>query len=247
MKDLHLDVYPTKGGELIVRQGDALPLKEPTKVDFTGELPSVSRYLAIHGWSGALTDRDTNENFVHPEKAIITVNRQARSIKLVTDCKSAYSHTIIGQLALSDEIKQFNINPEGKTQTREELVKLLRFNKRFFADKGKHAEILAAYQKFNVTTTGGLKVETDNRGNKDLGYQSKVTTELPDAFFLEIPIFKGYAPVKFMVEICLDVSAAEARFWLESPELAEVVETQAKALIEDELKLIGDKYVVVFQ
>lgn len=246
MKDLNLYVETDKG-EVVFRQGEAMPVKEPTKVDFTGELPSVSRYLAIHGADGSLNDKDGNENYVHPEKAIITVNRQGRSIKLVTDCKSAYSHTITGQLELSDEIKQFKINPAGDTQTREQLVKLLRFNKRFFADKEKHAEILTAYQKFNVTTQGGLKVESDNRGNKDLGYQARVTTELPEAFFLEIPIFKGYAPVKFLVEICLDVSAAEARFWLESPELAEVIEIQAKNLIEDELKLIGDKYVVVFQ
>lgn len=246
MKDLNL--YTTiEGGEVVFRQGDALPLKEPTKVDFTGELPSVSRYMAMHGYSGNLADREQNENFVHPEKAIITVNRTARSIKLVTDCKSAYSHTITGQLELSDEIKQFKINPAGDTQTREQLVKLLRFNKRFFADKEKHAEILAAYQRFNVTTSGGLKVESDNRGNKDLGYQNKVTTALPEAFFLEIPVFKGYEPVKFMVEICLDVSAAEARFWLESPELAEVIETQAKTLIDEQIKLIGDKYVVVYQ
>lgn len=246
MKDPNLYVETDKG-EVVFRQGEAMPVKEPTKVDFTGELPSVSRYLAIHGVEGTLTDKETNENYVHPEKAIITVNRAARSIEVVTDCKSPYSHKITGKLELSDEIKQFNINPAGETQTREQLVKLLRFNKRFFADKEKHAEILAAYQKFNVTTQGGLKVESDNRGNKDLGYQNKVTTTLPEAFFLEIPIFKGYPPVKFMVEICLDVSAAEARFWLESPELAEVVETQAKSLIEDEIKLIGDKYVVVYQ
>lgn len=253
MKDLNL--YTTvEGGEVIFRQGEALPVKEPTKIDFTGEMPSVSRYLAIHGVDGKLNKPyvplvigEGNENYVHPEKAIITVNRAARSIELLTDCKSPYSHKITGKLELSDEIKQFNINPSGKTQTREELVKLLRFNKRFFADKAKHAEILAAYQKFNVTTSGGLKVESDNRGNKDLGYQNRVTTDLPEAFFLDIPVFKGYAPVKFMVEICLDVSAAEARFWLESPELAEVIETQAKTLIEDEIKLIGDKYVVVYQ
>lgn len=34
---------------------------------------------------------------------------------------------------------------------------------------------------------------------------------------------------------------------LESPELAEVIDTQAKTLIDAEIKLIGDKYVVVYQ
>lgn len=247
MKDLHIDVYPNENGELIVRQGEALPLKEPTYINFTGELPSVNNYLAKHGVDGDIKDPDNNVNHVKRETAIIYVNRQEKSITLVTDCRSPYSHSIAGKLELSEELKKFAINPSGTTQTREDLVKLLRFNKRFFSDKAKHAEILSAYQKFNVTTTGGLKVESDNRGNKDLGYNARVTTELPQSFFLEIPVFKGYPAAKFLVEICLDVSDASARFWLESPELEELIEVRAKELLDAEIKQFEKQYTVVYK
>ncbi|HUS00599.1 MAG TPA: hypothetical protein VMY77_02670, partial [Chitinophagaceae bacterium] len=51
-----------------------------------------------------------------------------------------------------------------------------------------------------------------------------------------IPIFKGFDPVRFRVEVCLDVTEGSARFWFESVELHEIMIKQVDEIFDEELK-----------
>jgi hypothetical protein len=69
---------------------------------------------------------------------------------------------------------------------------------------------------------------------------------VPELISLTLPVFKGYPAVKFAVEICLDVTDSDAHFWLESVELADLMEKQRDELMQTEIdKMTG--YVVMYR
>ncbi|HNH23051.1 MAG TPA: hypothetical protein PLY26_12930, partial [Ferruginibacter sp.] len=129
----------------------------------------------------------------------------------------------------------FFIN-KNKTFTKEELVKLIKFNKLFFDDKEKHAEMLLAFQKVSSTVNISANDSSDDRGNKERAYVKNVTSNAPTEFILNIPVFKGFPAVRFRVEVCLDVTEGSARFWFESVELHELTQKQTDEIFEEQLK-----------
>ncbi len=257
-KEMHFYIEPTEKGNVTFRQGDALPLREPHVISFTGELPSVANYLKKHGCTIApKTSRDEaaklnddaigyDANYVDPRLAIIIVDKKNLSIKLLTDPKSAYGHTIIGQLVESDELKKFAIN-QNKTYNREQMVKLLRFNAMYFTNKESHDKLLESFQKLNLSVSSSIGASSDNRGNKDVAFKKEVGNQLPKDFIISVPLFNGYDPVNILVELCVDVSESTAVFWFESVELAELQITKRDELIREQLEGVEDTYVVLYQ
>jgi hypothetical protein len=63
---------------------------------------------------------------------------------------------------------------------------------------------------------------------------------------MNLPIFKGQDPKRFMVEICLDVTDAAASFWFESVELSDLTELDGELILKEELESCAD-YVVIWK
>jgi hypothetical protein len=219
------------GKEIIIRQGSALPLKEPNIIRIEGDLRSVGAF--IKGRSGASSGHSTQE--LDETKVIVYTDYKAMTIELLTDPESAYGATVKGRLEESDELKRFYINKE-KMWKKDEFVKLLKFSKMYFSSPEAHEKVLAAYTYFTADTSGHINDTKDTRGNKDVAFKKSVTTNIPLNFMLHIPIFKGEKHKKFSVDICLDVSESSALFWLESVELAEMIEKEKNVLFEDAMK-----------
>lgn len=228
MENLHLKLENLTGNELIIREGQALPAKEPIKVVMSGDIKTVSTYLA-----GRLAV--TNSQKADKSTAIIIVDPKEMTIHLKLDPVNPYGGEITAKLELSDELMVFNINT-AKMFTREELVKLLRFNKIWFADPDKHDVLLKSYQAFTAKTASELSAENDTRGNRSNNFSKTVKTDLPEEFTLRIPIFKGQEKKTFRVEICLDVTDGGARFWFESVELHATIEIEKERIFDEELK-----------
>lgn len=228
METIQLKIENLTGNELIIREGKALDQKAPEKIKICGDINSISGFLKKRDAGGGLQAVDAN-------KALITVDKKNMKIELHLDPENFYGTEIIGSLELSDELKIFQIN-QVKTFTRDELVKLIKFNKLAFDNTEKHAEILKAYQSFTAQAATDLKQESDTRGNKANSFSKTVNSNIPTEFILNVPIFKGKESRTFRVEICLDVTDGGARFWFESTELHELIETRKEVLINEELK-----------
>jgi len=218
--------------ELIIRTGEALAQKEPVKLALAGNIFSVSNFLSQR--TGDCTG--VGLQVVDGRSAVVVVDEKEMSIALSLDPNNHYGTTVFGKLELTDELKQFSINT-AKTFTREELVKLFRFNKRFFDSADAHDKVLVAYQKLQISTAGQLNQEADTRGNKTNNFAKTVDSSgVPEEFVLNIPIFKGFDPQRFRVEICLDATDASVRFWFESVELHELIESEKKRIIKEQLE-----------
>lgn len=230
METLNIKLENT-GNEIIVREGQALPQKEPVKIKIAGNIQSVSQFLKIRNKeNGGLSLQS-----VDLSKAVVLVNKKDMTITLLLDPENHYGTEVVAKLELSDELKTFGINSQS-TFTREQLIKLIRFNKLFFADAEKHAELLAAYMAFNASANSDIQQASDTRGNRASHLVKKVDTNVPTEFILNIPIFKGEKSERFRVEICLDVTDGGARFWFESVELHEIIQTRRDQIFDKELE-----------
>lgn len=223
----------TIGNEITIREGEALPAKEPVKIQFSGDISTVRNYLNIRN----------SQDEIDIKKAVVVSDKLNRTIKLFLDPANAYGGEITGSLELSDEIKPFAIN-QSKTFNREELVKLLRFNKIWFSDADKYDTLLKQLMAFQANANMSVADAKDQRGNRSNAFNKTVNTDLPTDFILTIPIFKGKEPVTFRVELCYDVTEGSVKFWLESVELHEVIQRQVNDIFSIELKA-AEGFVIV--
>jgi hypothetical protein len=61
---------------------------------------------------------------------------------------------------------------------------------------------------------------------------------------LQIPIFSGEANETFRVEIGLEATDGSIRFWLESTELAELIDERKESIIEEEIENCQDFVII---
>lgn len=229
MEQLNLKIEPLSGNTLTVLEGQALEQKAPEKINIAGDIKTVSNFLYIRKKQG------TGSQSVDLSKAIVFVDKKQLTISLELDPENFYGSKITGKLEKSDELAPFFIN-QNKTFTKEELVKLVKFNKLFFDNADKHKELLTAFQKVSSTLNIRANESSDDRGNKERAFVKDVTTNAPTEFILIIPVFKGFPSIRFRVEIGLDVTEGSARFWFESIELHEIMLAQVNEIFSEELK-----------
>lgn len=226
--------------ELVIREGKAPDMPVPRIVHITGDIDSVCNYLKIR--------RKAGEGYqeIDTATAIILVNRTRGTIKLSLDPVDPYAPEITAALEESDELKPFKIN-QAVTFTKEEFIKLLRFNRFLFQDSDKHAQVLTAYQSFSAKAYIDMKQEqADQKGSRSSAFSKRIESNIPDNFVMVAPVFKGQPFEAFRVDIWLDVTEAGARFWLESVELMELAKTRRDQIFDEQLAAFSD-FVIINQ
>lgn len=228
--------------EITILEGHALPKKEPVKINISGDIRTVSTFVKGRKDVG---DNIAGYQFINKGRAIVEVDKQARTITLFLDPTDAYGGVVKAKMELNPDLVEFCINAK-KTFKQKELVELLKFSGLAFDDTDKHSMLLNAYRAFNAKAYIDMASDSDNRGNKSSSFSKKVETNLPADFVLNIPIFKGQDRKRFSVEICLEVTDGGCNFWFESVELKELIEIESEAILKKELESCSD-YVVIWK
>lgn len=242
MENLNLKVETT-GNEIIIREGDALPQMAPVKVKINGDIKTVRSFVEKRKGISEFTD---SLQEIDPDRAIVTVDKGNLSIKLELDPENFYGTEVTAKLEMEPELLKFGIE-SGRKFSQQELIKLLKYGKRWFADFAAHETLLLAYMKLDVKVTADLTNNApDGRGNRSNSFEKKVTSNVPEDFILLIPIFKCQEPKKFRVEICLDSTDGSTKFWLESIELAELIQIESETILCKELESCAD-YVIIWK
>lgn len=240
MENLTVKIDNQDGNTLTLLQGKALEQKHPEKINLSGNIESVVQFLAKR--YGERAGKSLQE--VDKEKAVVTVDEKNMSILLQLDPENPFGAEVLAKLEMTEELKQFCIN-ENKLFTREKMIDLLKFNKRFFANPLHHEAVLKAYMSLNLSGNTSIKSESDHRGNKDLQFKKEINSQnIPHNFTLDISIFKGQPPVKFAVDICIDVKELSVSFWFESVELVELIELHRKEIFAEQLKHCQDFVII---
>lgn len=229
-----LNVSLTDGTKVLeVRQGQALPLREPVKVRISGTIDAPRKYVEKRGAD------------LPKQKTHVTYSREQMQIILSIDEESIFGAEIIGRLELNKDLKDFGVNAK-KLFTVKDLQQFLKMSKYFFTDKDENMKIVSNLGKFKASVQTQLEEGGDTRGNKNKSLDVKVDSNIGLEFMLSLPIFKGQPSKTFKVEICFDVRDADISVWLESAELQELILKTRDEIIDNELKSFA-AYVIIEQ
>ena len=217
-----------KGGEVTIRQGEAMKLKEPVKVELTGSIGSVVEFLKKRLAA-------VNQGLAH---ILLNRARAAMSITLVLNETDPYSRgSVKGSLQLDPDFSEFGINT-GKSRTPRELSDFFKMRRYCFEDSGEAMKIIADLKNIKAKINKQLEASSDNRANGRVLFEQAVDSNIPESFTLSLPIFKGEAPRKFKVEINLIARDADIDCALESVEANDILRVTGDQILEEQLNII---------
>jgi hypothetical protein len=216
--------------ELVIREGKALELREPEKINFTGLLFAPGDFM------------ENRKSLLKADKSNLVINEKAGEIVFTTDDKNYYKDVFTGSLKKSSIIAEFGINDEKKFYTDKEMAKFFRKTEYYFSEVTEHKKIVAELMKFKASVDAEIVNISDNRGNVKQVYERMVKSNIPESFKMKAPIFEGYDPIEFKVLICAEADVTGVQFYLESPQLFKLEEVEKRKLIqveEDRFKAFG--------
>lgn len=225
MKELNFNV---KDGvnTLEIREGKALELKEPVKLDLSGIIDTVTRFLEKR--VGTFEDKSAH----------ILVDREVMTITLVTDEHNHYFDQVSGKLILNPDFTKWNINT-GKAWNPKELSEFVKMNRACFDVRDTAMQLSAELTNIKIKVDKEFERSDNNRGDfRALIAQKVIASNIPERFRLTVPIFKGTDPVSFEVEVY--VSPDNYACTLVSPEANDFVFTVKNNIIDSQLDLIKE-------
>ncbi|GAB3822270.1 hypothetical protein [Pontibacter rugosus] len=218
--------------ELVIRHGDAEVLRYPKTVDIAGAITAPREYL-----QGKKDSYLEFGNLVYiSSDSSLYVDRENKELVLLLNERSEFRDRVIGQLTVSEELELLQVNSDKRwsVQDLKRMLKQVRF---MFADRDESLAIIAALEKFNATVTTSLTQHSSNRGDSHNAIERTVSgIEWRNFFTLNIPIFKGGEKKKFMVEIAVDATDANVRFFLDSPDLYDLQAQVLDQVFDEEVK-----------
>lgn len=178
MKDLNITVE--NGIKTIqVLTGDALQPQEPRIINVSGVLDSPLKWL----------EKRVLE--IDQKKCHIVVDRDKMMISLVINENDHYSTSIIGKMELHPVFVKFGIN-SGKYRTTFEMAELIKMNRSYFENRQYAMELVTLLRQFRAKIDKQIEIDTNpNKGDRRALIAQKVDSNLPPAFNIFVPIFKG--------------------------------------------------------
>lgn len=213
--------------DLNIRTGKLLDPREPERLDIDGNIDSVRRWI------------EKRKHMINSDKAVITVMRDALTIKLDEDPNNYYSTVINAELEISTEMKKLGIN-DGKYMTCFEMADRIKRLRSYFENRQQAMELVTTLRNFKAKVEKEVEASDDKRGNRREMLSQAVDSNLPKSFNVVVPIFKGQE--KQTLEVEVEINASDLTCTLVSPSVDDAMTEQANAIIDSELAQIESLY-----
>lgn len=163
------------------------------------------------------------------EKTHVLVDMQKAVVTLIVDETNPFdSYRIEGKMIDFADFSEFKIN-KGDRFSKTQIISLLKTSKVYFPDKDDWTRLLTTFQQFITKVIKDVENSDNQKGEvKKLEAYSGALQgfridgekeEFRPYFHLEIPLFVGEEKVRFEVQICLDPTSSDLKFYLESIDL----------------------------
>lgn len=219
--------------ELVIRKGDAPIIDYPvprTQVDVSFE--SLMNFA----------QKQLEYENIKKEETLAIISIDEGKITFNTNQRSKYNDVISARLLLSDYISRFRIN-DTKGFNQKELSDIIKFNRRFISHPS-WEDLYTKTKNISVNQIKDLQNNIkDNRGNMNVSLEVKNSMDYPEMIRLNFPVFKhDIEPQNIEVDTVVDLVENQVRFWLQSPGLEELIESEKEKVLsdyEDQLKTMG--------
>lgn len=229
---VHTDGSTTTAQEVIIREGAApkvLDPKAPVKINLQGVIGSPVEYLTRR--AGLAEQFDI-------KRAHVVVERENVKITLVFNENDEYTRgVVIGELTYHPKFVEFGIN-SAKGWTPNKLGEFFKMNRAFFPDREKNMALVTALKNFNANIDTKIEQERQQNGSFKDNFCAVVQSNLPEAFTVRLPIFKGTAPEDLEVELYASVDGRDVTLSLVSPSANQMLEEQRDKVIDEQVTAI---------
>lgn len=214
------NITPVEGiSEVVIREGTALPLKEPVKVIISGVISAPLIWIL------------KRVSIIATLLCNIKFSYENSTITYTEDENNAYGAVITGKLEESKEFKEFGIN-SSNYKTPLEMSEFFKMHRSFFENHQAAMSLVTVLKNFKAKVDRQVEQEVNlNKGDKRLILNQVVETNVPEKFNLVIPIFKGADPITFEVETYFNPN--DMTCTLVSPQAQDIIESTKKKLIDD--------------
>ena len=223
--------------ELIIREVDTvvedkLPVLEPDKVEISGNITAIFAFLEKR-WDAE--DAQVNHCRTH-----ILVDRDNLMMTLVVnETDKREKKTVVGTIQLSRQYTAFGVN-SNKFWESTDLGNFFRINRTYFEKKETNMSLVSLLKRFTAKVNTEVEREEKDNGSVTDVYRKVVDSNLPEAFAVKIPIFKGSQPEVFTIEIIAHVEGKHAVLELISPDAEAIVEEVRDKLIDEQIEKIKE-------
>lgn len=217
--------------EVIIREvqgANELPVKPPVKLGIEGTIGAVAEFLS------------KRVMLLDQTKCSIYVDREKMSIELLINENDFYnSDNIVGKLTLHPAFKKFGIN-SSVVWTPNELAMFFKMNRAFFTDLKTNLELVSALKNFTATVNNKIERSAKENGDRTDNFAQVVDSNLPAAFTLNIPVFKGKPAETLEIETFAQIDGRTVSFVLLSPAANQVTEEIRDKEIDEQLLTIRE-------
>lgn len=224
----------TTQAEVTVREGAApkvLDPKAPVKIDICGVISAPVEFL---------TKRGSEEDQINPKRCHVIVNREKLTITLITAENDEYlSGKVVGTLSLHPKFLEFGIN-QKRTWEPAELGQFFKMNRAFFPNRDENMKLVSDLKNFSATVNSSMDRQSKENGSMKMSYGQVVNSNLPEAFTLTIPIFKGVAPASVQVEVYATIDGSDVYLQLFSPAANQIIEEMRDEAINEQVEAIRE-------
>ena len=230
--------------EITIREVNSvneLPVEPPVILALQGTITAPLEFL-----SKRISDTDQ----IPQQRSHITVDREHMAVVLVTNENDPYliGH-IRGDLEYHPKFEEFGING-NKTWTPSELGMFFKMNRAFFSTKEDNMKLVTDLMNFKASVDNKIERSLKESGDRTDNFAQVVNSNLPKAFNLVIPIFKGMPPETIEVETFARINGREVSFILLSPGAQQIVEEVRDKVIDEqltEIRAIAPEIVIIEQ
>lgn len=213
------------GKDMVIRFGDALPLKEPKYVSINGTIDAPARWV------------EKRKDDIVSADAHILVDRDHMTITLNTDENNFYSDQIVGTLTLSTEMQEFGINT-GEYMSCFDMADRIKQLRTYFETQQDAMKLVSELRNFKAKVDKELELSDDKRGNQKILRAQTVESNLPKSFNVNMPIFKGTEKRTFEVEV--EINPNDLSCTLVSPDAHDIVVQERDNQMDAVLGRIAD-------
>jgi hypothetical protein len=234
MKTDVININGLSGNEIIFREGKARDEFIPKPMSITGIIDAPLRYIEKQKSSFARFN-SSPASIVY--NAWITVNREAMNIILCIDPKGEAPDTILGELEYHEDFIKFGIN-SGEESTTTALAELFKMNRSCFKERETAMKLVKELRSFKAKVDKEIEKTSDDRANYTLHKSQAVDSNIPESFYLNVPIFKGQSARAIQVEI--NINADSLNCSLISPEANDYIAAEKNTIIDEQIKKIQE-------
>lgn len=215
--------------EVIIREVNSvneLPVKPPLKTSIAGTIGALVEFL---------TQRRDQPDQVNQKRCHILVDREAMSMILTINEDDQYNTgEVIGRLVQHPKFVEFGIN-SGKEWEPNELGQFMKMNRAYFVDKAGSMKLVSELKNFNANVSSKVEKQRVESGDFKDNYSGIVTSNLPESFKLNIPLFKGNQPEEIEVEFYASINGRVVSLQLFSPGASQAIDEIRDTIIDDQI------------